>query len=131
MEIYRSLGVSRLVALMMAHRHRSDHDRLLNRLDRLVAEARDLCTRAEELCPNGVADAFQVVLARPTQDWMERAETVVASVRPNGDTVCGARAKELRALVHSANVAMMTLANGREAWRGFYRSVLDAQKPSN
>jgi len=62
---------------------------------------------------------------------MERAETVVERVRPSGDTICGARAKELRVLIDSANVAMMTLANGREAWSGFYRSVLDAQKPSN
>lgn len=127
-EIHCSLGVSRLVALMVDHRQKSAHDRLLGRLDGLVAEAHDLCTRAEELCPDGgVAVAFQTVLARPTHDWMERAGTVVESVRPGGDTICGARAKELRLLIDSANVAIMRAPSGREAWRGFYRSVLDAQ----
>lgn len=123
MEIYRSLGVSRLVALMAAHRRKTAHDRLLGRLDRLVAEARDLCMRAEQL-EGSVADALQTVLARPTLDWMERAETVVATVRPGGATICGARAKELAVLVDSANVAIMRVPSGSEAWRGFYRSVL-------
>ena len=123
MEIYHSLGVSRLVRLMAAHRRKTAHDRLMARLDGLVAEARDLCMRAEAL-EGTVADAFQTILARPTQDWMERAETVVATVRPGGDTICGARAKDLAVLVDSANVAVMRVPNGSEAWRGFYRSVL-------
>jgi hypothetical protein len=131
MEIHRSLGVSRLVALMVAHRHRSAHDRLLGKLDRLIAEARDLCMRAEELCQDGsVAEAFQTVLARPTRDWMDRAETVVATVRSSNDTICGARAKELGALVDSANVAMMRQPPGREAWRSFSRSVTALQIPA-
>jgi hypothetical protein len=62
---------------------------------------------------------------------MERAETVVESVRPSGDTICGARAKELRVPIDNANVAIMRLPSGPAAWRGFYRSVLDAQKASN
>jgi hypothetical protein len=125
MEIHRSLGISRLAA----HRRRSVHDRLLGRLDGLVAEAHDLCTRAEELCQDGiVADAFQTVLARPTRDWMQRAETVVESVRPSGDTICGARADEIRVLIDSANAAVMRLPNGREAWKKFHRSVLDCPK---
>jgi hypothetical protein len=128
MEIHRSFGVSRLVALMAAHRGRSAHSRLLGRLDQLVAEASMLCRRAEQLHPEGsIADAFLTELARPTRDWMERAETVVATVRPIGDTICGARARELRVLIDHANVAMMRVANGREAWRGFHRAVLDAQ----
>ncbi len=133
MEIHRSLGVARLVALMASHRRKSAHDRLLGKLDQLMAEAHDLCIKAEAICPDdhsgsGVADAFRTVLARPTQDWMGRAEIVVESVRPGGDTICGARAKQLRVLIDSANVAMMRLPNGREAWRGFYRSVLDTRE---
>lgn len=128
MEIHRSIGVARLVGLMAAHRGRSAHDRLLARLDRSVDEARELCERAQELCPGAADDAiagvFQTVLARPAQDWLQRAEVVVRTVRPGSDTVCGARAKELRVLVDHANIAMLRPAAGREAWRGFYRSVL-------
>jgi hypothetical protein len=130
MEIHRTLGVARLVALMAAHRGKSAHDRLLCRLNRAVEEAWELCERAQDLDPQAsegaIADAFQTVLARPTREWMHRAEAVVNTVRPGGDTICGARATELRVLIDRANVAMMRPANGREAWRGFYRSVLDA-----
>jgi hypothetical protein len=133
MEIHRSLGVSRLVALMSAHRRHRAHDQLLASLDRLVAEARRLCKLAEEFGSNddsegAIADAFQTVLARPTREWMERAETVVGGVRPSSDTICGARAKELRVLVDTANVAVMRRPSGHDAWRGFYRSVLNCPK---
>jgi len=135
MEIQRSLGILRFFALMSAHPGRSAHDRLLARLDRSVAEARELCERAEDLYPDNpdgaIADAFQTVLARPARDWLRRAEAVVKTVRPGADTICGARAEELRGLIDSANVAMMRLPTGREAWRRFYRSVLDAQKGFN
>jgi hypothetical protein len=63
MEIHRSLGVSRLVALMSASRGRSTHERLLACLDRSLAEARDLCDRAEQLYPEGeFSGAFETVL---------------------------------------------------------------------
>jgi hypothetical protein len=128
MEIHRSLGVSRLVAFMAAHRGRSAHDRLLARLDRSVAEARELCERAEDLYPDGtIAGAFQTVLARQTRDWMHRADAVARSVRPGGDTICGARAQELRILIDNANVAIMRPAESHEAWTGFYRLVRQAQ----
>jgi hypothetical protein len=131
MEIHRSLGVARLVALMAAHRGRSAHERLLARLDRAVAEAWELCERAQDLYPQEpegeIADAFQTVLARPARDWMHRAETVVRAVRTGSDTICGARASELRVLIDQANVALMRPANSRAAWQGFYRSVLNAQ----
>jgi hypothetical protein len=131
MHIHRSLGVSRLVALMAAHRGRSAHDSLLARLDRAVAEAWELCERVQDISPHdpegAIADAFVTVLARPARDWMHRAEVVVGTVRPGGDTICGARAKQLRILIDHANVAMMRPATGPEAWRGFYRSVLSAQ----
>jgi hypothetical protein len=120
MEIHRSFGVSRLVALMSANRGRSAHERLLARLDRSLAEARELCERAEELYPEGViSDAFETVLARPTRQWMNRAEALARTVHPAGDTICGARAKELRQLVDIASVAMLR----RESWRGFYRQA--------
>jgi hypothetical protein len=131
MHIHRSLGVSRLVALMAAHRGRSAHDSLLARLDRAVAEAWELCKQAQDLRPQdpegAIADAFVTVLARPARDWMHRAEVVVGTVRPGGDTICGARAKQLRVLIDHANVAMMRPATGPDAWRGFYRSALNAQ----
>jgi hypothetical protein len=132
MVIYRSLGVARLVALMAAHRGKSAHDRLLARLDRSVDEARELCTRAQDLYPEvsytAIAGAFETVLARPAQDWLHRAEALVGTVRTGSDTICGARAKELRVLIDHANVAMMRQPTGREAWRNFYRSVLTIEK---
>jgi hypothetical protein len=129
MEIRRSLGVSRLVALMAAHRGSSAHDRLLASLDQLVAEARDLCARACPRAgdPDAVAHAFQTALARPTRDWMHRAERKVRTVRPSRDTLCGARAYELRQLVDCANVAMMKQYDGREAWNAFYHSAQETQ----
>jgi hypothetical protein len=108
-------------------RHRSQRH-LLGRLDELLAEARDLCTRADELCTTGsVADAFQTVLAQPTRDWVERAEMVVDKLRPGSDDICNTRTEELRALVDDANVAIMRLPTGREAWSRFYRSVVHPQ----
>jgi hypothetical protein len=118
MEIHRSLGISRLVALMATHRGKSAHDRLLARLDRSIAEVLELCERAED-DPTG---AFQTVLARPTRDWMGRAEALARTVRPSEDTICGARASELRRLIDNANVAMMR----PEAWTGFYQLALQA-----
>jgi hypothetical protein len=127
MEIHRSLGISRLGALMAGSRRRSAHERLLARLDRSMAEARELCDRAEELDPEGeFSDAFETVLARPTRVWMNRAEALVRTVHPAGDTICGARAKELRKLVDSASVAMLR----RESWRGFYRQAQALTPPS-
>ena len=127
MEIHRSLGVARLVTLMTAHRGQSAHDRLLARLDRSMAEALELCERAEQLYPDdpdgAVADAFQTVLARPARDWLRRAEILVEIVRPGSDTICGARARELRKLIDNANVAVMRPATSGEAWREFYRSA--------
>jgi len=131
MEIHRSFGVSRLVALMAASRGRSAHDRLLARLDRSLAEARDLCDRAEQLYPEGeFSDAFETVLARPTRVWMSRAEALMRTVRPASDTICGARAKELRQLVDSASVAMLRPAESHESWRGFYRQAQSLAVPS-
>jgi hypothetical protein len=132
MENHRSLGVLQFFALMAAHRGRSAHERLLARLDRSVAEARELCERAEDLYPDdpdgAIAGAFQTVLARPARDWLHRAEAVVETVKTGSDTICGARAMELRVLIDSANAAMMRQPTGREAWRKFYRSVLDCSK---
>ena len=134
MEIHRSFGVSRLVALMSAQRRHRAHDRLLASLDGLVAEARDLCARALDVRPENsandpdgaIAMAFQTVLARRTRDWMHRAERKVRTVGPSRDTMCGARAIELRRLIDQANVATMKPADSREAWRGFYLSVRQA-----
>jgi hypothetical protein len=124
MEIHRSFGVSRPVAPMSASRGRSAHERLLARLDRALAEAQELCERAEELYPEGlIAEAFETVLSRPTRVWMNRAEALVRTVRPGSDTICGVRAKELRQLVDSASVAMLRPGERRESWRGFYRQV--------
>jgi hypothetical protein len=123
------ISVVRMFALMAAHRGRSAHDRLLARLDRSIAEARELCDRAQDLCPDGViADAFQTVLTRPAHDWLRRAEAIVETVRTGSDTVCGARAMELRVLIDNANIAMMRVPNGCEAWRNFHRSVLNCPK---
>ena len=55
----------------------------------------------------GFPDAFETWLARPTRNWMNRAEALVRTVRPSSDTICGARANELRQLVDSASVAML------------------------
>jgi len=78
---------------------------------------------------------FQTVLARPARDWMHRAEALVGTVRTGSDTICGARAKELRTLIDTANAATMRQPTGREAWRKFFRSVMalekSAQKDSN
>jgi hypothetical protein len=127
MEIDRSLGVSRLVRLMASHRGKSAHDRLLARLDRSVAEALELCERAEDLYPDdpdgALADAFRTALARPARDWMRRAEALLGTVRSGTDTVCGVRAIQLRRLVDTANVAAMRPADSRECWREFYRSA--------
>jgi hypothetical protein len=132
MENHRSLGVLQFFAVLTAHRGRSAHDRLLARLNHSVAEARELCERAEDLYPDdpeaAIADAFQTVLARPAWDWLHRAEAVVDTVRTGGDTICGARAMELRVLIDNANIAMMRVPNGREAWRNFHRSVLNCPK---
>jgi hypothetical protein len=128
MEIDRSFGVARLVAFMAAHRGRTAHERLLARLDRSVGEAWDLCERARELYPDdpdgAIVVAFQTMLQRPARDWMHRAEAVVRTVRPGCETICGARAKELRVLIDTANVALLKPAESREAWQGFYRSAL-------
>jgi hypothetical protein len=59
MEIHRSFGVARLVALMAEHRGRSAHERLLARLDRSVDEARELCERAEQLYPGDLDGAIE------------------------------------------------------------------------
>ena len=128
MQIHRSLGVSRLVALMAAHRGRSAHERLLGRLDGLVAEARELCARASDAGPDdapdaAIAAAFQTTLARQTRDWMHRAEAAVRTVRPGADTICGARASELRCLIDNANVAMLRPSDGHASWRAFYRAT--------
>jgi hypothetical protein len=134
MEIHHSLGVSRLVALMAEHRRNRAHHRLLSRLDLLVDEARALCAQAEDVPPNdargsdpAIAFAFQTVLGQQTRDWMRRAERTVKTVRPSGDTLCGARAHELRKLIDSANVAMMRPAESRECWSEFYRSTREIQ----
>jgi hypothetical protein len=42
---------------------------------------------------------------------------------PSGDTLCGAWEIELRRLIDHANVALMR----QPAWKGFYRSVRQAQ----
>jgi hypothetical protein len=127
MEIHRSLGVARLVALMSSHRGRSAHDRLLARLDRSMAEALELCERAEDLYPDdpegAIAGAFRTALARPARDWMRRAEALVRTVRPGSDTICGARASELRKLIDCATVAILKPAGSRQAWTEFYRTV--------
>ena len=74
-----------------------------------------------------IADAFQTALGRPMRDWKRRAEAVMRTVRPSGDTICGARATEPRQLVDSANVAMLKPAESREAWKGFSRSARRVQ----
>jgi hypothetical protein len=123
MEIQR---VFQLFALISAHLGKSAHDRLLARLDRSVADARALCERADDLDAEGaVTGAFQTALARPLWDWLRRAEAVVETVRPGGDTICGVRAMELQLLIENANAAMMRLPNGPDAWRKFYLSALD------
>jgi hypothetical protein len=128
MEIHRSLGVSRLIAFLAAHRGRTAHDRMLSRLEGSLADARDLCDRAEDLCQDEpVTNAFRSELARPTQDWMERADALVRTVRTDGDTICGARAKELRLLIDAANVAMLKPSLARESWLAFYRSARQLQ----
>jgi hypothetical protein len=125
----RSLSILGMFALMAGHHDQSAHARLLTRLDRSVSEAGELCSRAQELYPDdpdgAIADAFQTVLARPARDWLHRAEALVGTVSSGRDTVCGARAAELRTLIDHANVAMMRQPTGREAWRDFYRSVMD------
>ena len=63
------------------------------------------------------------MLSRPRRVWMNRAEALVRTVRPAGDTICGALAKELRQFVDSASVVMLRPAETRELWRGFYRQV--------
>jgi hypothetical protein len=123
MEIQR---VSQLFALMFAHLGKSAHDRLLARLDRSVADARELCERADDLDADGaVTGTFQSVLAHQLWGWLRRAEAVVETVRPGGDTICGARAMELQLLIENANAAMMRVPNGPDAWAKFYQSVLD------
>jgi hypothetical protein len=96
-----------------------------------MAEALELCERAEDLYPDdpdgAIAGVFQTVLARPTRDWIRRAEALVRTVRSGTDTVCGARASELRRLIDNANVAMMRHSESREAWTAFYRFVRQAQ----
>jgi hypothetical protein len=127
----RSLTVLRMFALMAERRGRTAHDRLRGRLDRSVDEARELCDRAQDLCPDGaIADAFQTALSRPARDWLRRAEALAGTVRTGSDTICGTRAQELRTLIDAANLAVMRQPTGREAWRGFYRSVLALAKPA-
>jgi hypothetical protein len=93
-----------------------------------MVEARELCERAEDLCPDAaIAGAFQTALARPTRDWTRRAEAVAKTVSPRGDTVCGARAKELRRLIDTVNVALMRPNESRERWREFYHSTREIQ----
>jgi hypothetical protein len=128
MEFRRSLGIGRLVAAMAG---KSTHDRLLTRLDRSVQDARELCGRVQDHdnddSDGAIAGAFQTELAQPMRDWLRRAEATVAKVRTGGDTLCGARAQELRTLIDAANLAVMRNPTGRQAWQNFYRSVL-AQK---
>jgi hypothetical protein len=103
------------------------HHQTLARLDLLVAEARDLCSRAQDVRP-GVPDAaiplaFRTVLGRQVRDWMLRAERMVRTVKPDGDTLCGQRASEVRRLVDAANVAMMKRSDSGESWNAFQRSA--------
>ncbi len=114
------------------------HSQTLARLDRLVAEARDLCRRAQDV---GVDEArrgtlgedeviplaFRTVLGRQVLDWMHRAEATVRTVKAGGDTLCGERARELRRLIDTANVAVLKRSNGHEAWNTFWRSTRDIQ----
>jgi hypothetical protein len=128
------ISIVRICALLTPRRGRTVHDRLLQRLDRSVATARQLCDRAQDQFPDdqdgAIADAFQTTLVRPARDWLRRAEAVVATVRTGSDTICGARANELRVLIDRANVAMMRQPTGREAWRNFYRAVMALEIPA-
>ncbi len=76
MEIHRSLGVARLVAFLAEHRGRTAHERLLGRLDRSMAEARELCERAEEMYPEdrdrAIANAFRAGAAHAGLDASRR-----------------------------------------------------------
>jgi hypothetical protein len=123
-----NMNIVRMSALMTAVRGGTVHDRMLARLDRSVAEARELCNRARDMNaddPDGaIADAFQTTLAQPAREWLRRAESLVATVRTGDDTICASRADELRILIDRANVAMMRQPTGREAWRNFYCSVV-------
>ena len=111
---------------------------MLARLDRLVAEASDLCAQARRVgldeargttldAGEDVAVAFQTVLGKRVRDWIQRAEATVRTVQPSADTLCGGRARELRQLIDSANVAMMRRSAGRESWNAFYRSTRELQ----
>lgn len=110
------------------------HSQTLARLDLLVAEARDLCRRAEDVRldegrrgalgqDETIPLAFRTVLGREVLNWMHRAEAAVRTVKPGGDTLCGERARELRRLIDTANVAVLKRSNGGEAWNRFWRST--------
>jgi hypothetical protein len=128
-----NISIVRISALMTAVRGGTVHDRLLARLDRSVVEARELCNRTQDMSPDdpdgAIADAFQTTLAQPAREWLRRAESLVATARTGSDTICGARADELRILIDRANVAMMRQPTGREAWRNFHRSVMEIDEP--
>jgi len=114
------------------------HSQTLARLDLLVAEARDLCRRAQDVGgaegwrgslgqDEAIPLAFRTVLGRQVLDWMHRAEAAVRTVKPGGDTLCGERARELRRLIDTANVAVLKRSNGHEAWNMFWRSTREIQ----
>jgi hypothetical protein len=61
---------------------------------------------------------------------MERAESMVRTVKPGADRLCGQRAIELRRLIDTANVAMLKPSEGREGWHAFYRATRDTRHAS-
>lgn len=103
----------------------ANHHQTLTRLDHLLGEARDLCSRAGEFRPAdadaAVPVAFQTTLGRQVRDWMSRAETMVRTVKPDSDKLCGRRASELRRLIDVANVAMMKRSESGQSWHSFYQ----------
>lgn len=115
-----------------------NHHQTLARLNELVGEAHELCARAENLRPEGtvavgvaVPIAFQTVLGRQISDWMNRAETTVRTVKPDGDKLCGRRAGELRCLIDAANVAIMMRHKSGEPWISFHRLVRSVPLPGD
>jgi hypothetical protein len=103
------------------------HHQTLARLDLLVSEAHDLCARAQEVRPDepdaAIPLAFRTVLGRQVRDWMIRAEKMVRTVKPGGDTLCGQRASEVRRLIDAANVAILKRSDDGKSWNEFRRSA--------
>jgi hypothetical protein len=118
-----NISAVRIFGLVTEHRG----ERLLARLDRSLAEARELCNRAHDANtddPDGaIADAFLTILAQPTREWLRRAELLTATIRTGGGGICFARAEELRVLIDRAHSGFMRQPTGRKAWSEFYRTV--------